>query len=122
MEPKPVQIRIYYLGGCPNRHTTVERVKKVLKELGVAWELREVQVNPNWASLLHFLGTPTVHINGIDIERSARTSNAFSASCRTYREGDQIDGAPSERMIREAVLEATSSGRSPQSATAGNFS
>jgi hypothetical protein len=106
MELGPVRIDIYYVGGCPNRQTTAERVREVLNELCVVGEVREVQINPKWASLFHFLGSPTVQINRLDVELSARASNAFNISCRTYRDGQLIDGAPSIEMIRQAVLEA----------------
>ena len=103
----PVRIEIYYVAGCPNRQTPVNRVKAVLSALGVVGELREVQINPNWASVLHFIGSPTVHVNGRDIEPSARTSNEFSVSCRTYREEELVEGAPSKKLIRQAILEAS---------------
>jgi hypothetical protein len=106
MESKPVRIEIYYTDGCPNRSTTVKRVWDVLEELAVAGELREVRVHPPLASVRGFLGTPTVHVNGIDIEPSAQTSNWSGVICRAYRDGEQIDGAPSKRLIRQAILDA----------------
>jgi hypothetical protein len=106
MESKPVQIEIYYTAGCPNRHTTVKRVWEVLNELSIAAEMREVRVHPPLASVRGFLGPPTVHVNGIDIEPSARTSNWSGIMCRTYRDGEQIDSASSKQLIRQAILEA----------------
>jgi hypothetical protein len=103
--PESVRVEIHYVGGCPNRHITVERISEVLKELGVAAEVREVKVGPTWASVLGFLGSPTVYINGIDIEPSARTSNR-GLMYRTYRDGEQIEGAPSKQLIRQALLNA----------------
>jgi hypothetical protein len=89
MESKSVRIEIYYTAGCPNRRITVERVREVLKELSLAAEVREVKVHPPLASVRGFLGTPTVHVNGIDIEPSARTANWSGIMCRTYRDGEQ---------------------------------
>jgi hypothetical protein len=109
MESKSVRIEIYYTGGCPNRRITLKRIWEVLKELGIAGEVREVRVAPTVASAFGFLGSPTIHLNGIDIEPSARTSHWSGVRCRTYREGEEIDGAPSKQLIRQALLEADNS-------------
>ncbi|MEO7144953.1 MAG: hypothetical protein ABI165_15760, partial [Bryobacteraceae bacterium] len=50
-----------------------------------------------------FLGSPTVRIDGVDIERSARQRTSFGMMCRTY---DGSGGVPSEELIRRAITEA----------------
>jgi hypothetical protein len=96
MELRSVRIEIYYTAGCPNRRIAVERVREVLRELAIAGKVREVMVHPPLASVRGFLGTPTVHVN----------ANWSGIICRTYRDGEQIDGAPSKLLIRQAILEA----------------
>jgi hypothetical protein len=108
MGSKPIRIEIYYIGGCPNRRITEKRVWEVLKELNVAAEVREVIVDPLFA-VPGFLGSPTVHVNGIDVEPSARTSKWMGLNWRTYREGSQIDSAPSKQLIRQALLDTDAS-------------
>lgn len=100
-------IEVFYIDGCPNHVPTVERVKAVLKDLGVAGQLVESEVgDPATVSALRFLGSPTVQINGVDVEPSARTSNQFGFMCRTYLNGPRREGIPSRALIREALLEA----------------
>ena len=106
MGPKAVRINVYYSGGGFACAETVNRIGEVLRELGVAGDVRAIPINPIWASFLHFVGSPTVHVNGRDIEPSARMSSAVGFSYRTYRNGQQIEGVPSKTMIREALLEA----------------
>jgi hypothetical protein len=102
-----VRIEVFYIEGCPNREPTVERVKAMLKDLGVAGEVVESPVHdPVTAPALRFLGSPTVQINGVDVEPSARTSNQFGFMCRTYLSGPRREGIPSRALIREALLEA----------------
>jgi hypothetical protein len=55
----------------------------------------------NAARELRFLGSPTVRINGMDIEPSARSRNYYGMMCRTYDGG----GVPPEDLIRMAVSE-----------------
>ena len=105
MESKSVRIEIYYTAGCPNRRITEKRLGEVLKELDLAAEIKEVRVDPQFP-VPGFLGSPTVHVNGIDIEPSARTSHWSGSIFRAYREGNQIDSAPSKELIRQAILAA----------------
>jgi hypothetical protein len=104
-----LQIGIYYLGGCPNGQTTVERVRKALKELNVVANVREVRVDTVFVPALIFRGSPTVLVNGVDVEPSARTSEWTGIYWRTYRDGEVIEGSPSVRLIRQAILDADGS-------------
>ena len=108
MESKPIRIEIFYIAGCPNRRVTERRVWEVLKELDLAAEVREVKVDPKLA-VPGFLGSPTVHVNGVDIEPSARASKWIGLIWRTYREADEMNGAPSKQLIRQALLDADTS-------------
>mgnify|MGYP002380171561 CR=1 FL=1 len=102
-----MKIEVFYIDGCPNHLPTVERVKTMLEDLGVAGEVVESAVDdPATASAVRFLGSPTVQINGVDVEPSARTSKHFGLMCRTYLNGPQREGIPPQALMREALLEA----------------
>jgi hypothetical protein len=73
-----VQIRILGSEGCANTPPTVELVKCVVEDLGILVNIETVMVGTQeQAQELRFLGSPTVQIDGIDIEPSARDSVAF---------------------------------------------
>jgi hypothetical protein len=99
-------IEVFYLEGCPNHQPTVDRVKHVLEEMGMPADVRERLVTEAGSvGTIQFLGSPTVHINGIDVEPSARTSTQFGFGCRTYLDGQRREGLPPAELIREALLE-----------------
>ena len=50
-----------------------------------------------------FLGSPTVRINGVDVEPSAHQRTSFGLMCRTY-EGN--GGVPPEELIDRAITES----------------
>jgi hypothetical protein len=108
MGSKPIRIEIYYTAGCPNRNTTAKQVWEVLKELDLVAEVREVKVDPKLA-VPGFLGSPTIHVNGVDIEPSARTLKWMGLIWRTYREAGEMNSAPSKQLIRQALLDADAS-------------
>ncbi|MGH9366490.1 MAG: hypothetical protein ACRD3M_02300 [Thermoanaerobaculia bacterium] len=49
--------------------------------------------------------TLSIRIDGVDVEPSARTSEQFGLTCRTYREGRRLQGAPSQELIERALRE-----------------
>lgn len=77
-ESGTVQIRVLCSEGCANAHPTVELVKNVAQELNIPINMEIVTVGTQeQAQELRFLGSPTVQIEGFDIETSARDSLAF---------------------------------------------
>jgi copper chaperone CopZ len=102
-----MKIEVFYFDGCPNHRLTVERVKESLKQEGLAAEVVEVNVRDDAdARSAGFLGSPTVRIDGLDVEHSARLSKEFGMMCRTYTEGGRRVGLPSRQLIRTALREA----------------
>jgi len=72
---KNVQIRILCSEGCANTAPTVELVKNVAQDLNIPVNIEMVMVGTQeQARELRFLGSPTVQIDGLDIEPSARDS------------------------------------------------
>lgn len=71
-------VRILYTEGCANTPQTLQRVRDVAQEMGVPIELDLVQVTTQeQADEFRFLGSPTVQINGQDIDPAARAASAF---------------------------------------------
>jgi len=103
-----MRVEVLYFEGCPNLAPTVERVRAELLSQGVTEEIEGVKIhNQAEAEALGFLGSPSVRINGLDIEREARNLKSFGMSCRTYLEGTVRSGLPSSDMIRRALNEQT---------------
>jgi copper chaperone CopZ len=104
-----MKIEFLYFDGCPNHLLMLERVKECLDLEGLAAEVVEVNVPDDpTARSLGFLGSPTVRIEGLDIEPSARLSKEFGMMCRTYTdtEGCTRVGLPSRQLIQTALREA----------------
>lgn len=97
-----MKVEVLYFNGCPNHLPAAERVRAVLRHERVAAEVLEVEVrDESEAKALGFPGSPTIRINGMDIERAARGSADTGFACRRYP-----GGLPAEEMIRAAVREA----------------
>jgi hypothetical protein len=97
-----MKTELLYFSGCPNHLPAAERVRAILRQEGVSGELSEVEVkDESAAQALAFPGSPTIRINGVDIEPGARGAAHVGFACRRYP-----GGFPSEEMIRAAVREA----------------
>ena len=63
---------------CPSTPKTVELIEKCILELGINVDFQKVLVaTQEEAEAWRFLGSPTVQVNGIDIDPSARDSTVF---------------------------------------------
>lgn len=73
-----IQVRILCSKGCANTPPTLELVKNVAQDLNISVNVEIVMVGTQkQAHELRFLGSPTVQIDALDIEPSARDSVAF---------------------------------------------
>ena len=97
-----MKIEILYFDGCPHFPPARELVRAIVREEGVQAEVSEIDVKDASAALsLRFIGSPTIRINGLDIEVDARNVTGVALACRCYPHG-----LPSEAMIRAALKEA----------------
>ena len=103
MQKSSPRIEIFYFAGCPNHAPTVSLAREVLGELGLEAELREVSVETLAdAEAQRFIGSPSVRVNGKDIEPEAEGRTDFSLSCRIYSTG----GVPPKQLLIEALQES----------------
>jgi hypothetical protein len=96
-----MRVEVLYFEGCPNHAPAVERVRAELVSHGLPKEIEEIEIHDQTeAESLGFLGSPTVRVNGLDIEPEARNLKSYAMSCRTYLEGAVHSGLPSNELIR----------------------
>ena len=93
-------IDILYFEGCPNQAPTLKVVRDVLRHLGADAVVREIEVkSAEDASRLRFFGSPTVQVEGEDIDPAVRGRLDYSFSCRMYGK----TGTPSRELLEHAV-------------------
>ena len=97
-------IEVLYFEGCPNVEPTVALARDVAAELGIAAEIREVEVRDEAdAKRLRFLGSPTVRVNGVDIDPEAVARTDYAFSCRMWG----TSGVPPRELMLSALHAAT---------------
>src|SRR6266851_1419063 len=102
-----MKIEILYFDGCPNHKPAAERVRQLLREEDVSAAVLEVNVSDaSIAQRVGFLGSPSVRVNGLDVEPEARTAREYGLMCRTYSVDGRREGLPSREILRQAIREA----------------
>ncbi len=80
-----MKVEILYFEGCPHHSPTVELVKEVLTECGLPAVPEQIEVRDAIeAERLCFPGSPTVRVDGEDIEAGVQDRREYALSCRMY--------------------------------------
>jgi phosphopantothenate synthetase len=98
----PMKIEVLYFKGCPNYVPAIARLRTVLSQEGLPADVLEIEVkDESDAKALNFFGSPTIRVDGSDIEPVSRNMRETGFACRCYP-----GGLPPEEMIRVALKEA----------------
>ena len=99
-----MEIRILTIEGCPNALDAENLVRELLDSEGLEARVAVVLVDEaDQAGAPGFLGSPTVQVDGVDVEASRREEQDFCFSCRVYRTPSGVTGTPPHEMIRAAL-------------------
>jgi protein-disulfide isomerase len=101
-----MRVEVLYVADCPARAPAVEMLAGVFAEAGMTAEIQQVLVRDEaMARQLRFRGSPTIRIDGRDVENTPAGAATFGVCCRLYR-GSPLAGVPPLAMIQRAVREA----------------
>ncbi len=109
-----MNVQVLYFVGCPNHAPAVDLAREIIAELRLDVDVQELEVtSADDLAGLRFLGSPTIQINGIDVDPEADGRTDFGFGCRTY------DGAgvpPRELLV--AALKSAAAAPDPSGRTA----
>ena len=96
-----MKIEFYYFDGCPSHEPAFENLQEVLIEKGIESEIETIKVNsPEDAERLNFQGSPSIRINGKDIEGK---EEGYSYSCRVFEIEGNLTGVPTKEYLLEKI-------------------
>ncbi len=99
-----------YFDGCPNHEALLESLREAVRSSGVDADIELVRVEDDAAAERErFLGSPTVRVDGEDIEPGAGARADFGLKCRLFATPGGLRGVPPDEWILAALLRGTRS-------------
>lgn len=105
-----MKIRLLKFDGCPNVEPTRRLIEEAIERLGVEASLDLIEVTEETAPSERFFGSPTVQVDGVDVDPAAREREDYAMSCRRYATDGGPEGVPPRAMIEAALAGDSSPG------------
>ena len=99
-----MKVEVLFFDGCPNHEALLPHLRELLQADGGSAEVHLVRVeDADTAEREHFLGSPTVRIDGEDVEPGAGERTDFGLKCRLFRTPDGVQGMPADEWVLAAL-------------------
>jgi hypothetical protein len=103
---EPRRVELLAFDGCPSCDALLAGVRELLQRSGAHAQLSVRRVQDDAiAQRERFLGSPTVRVDGHDIEPGANDRTDYGMTCRLYRTPDGLVGAPPLAWLEAALAE-----------------
>jgi hypothetical protein len=101
-----VIVELLYFDGCLNHEALLPHLQEIIDRAGVHATIEQTRVDDDAAAQSHrFLGSPTVRVNGRDVEPGADQRDDFGIKCRLYPTPDGLRGTPIDDWLVAALAE-----------------
>ncbi len=99
-----VNIGVLFIEGCPGVSSITDSITDIIAEDAVDADVTLILIEtPEDARRFHFTGSPTVRINGRDVDSNMKTIKDYGLRSRYYYVNGNKSDHPSKSMIREAI-------------------
>lgn len=100
----PLKVELLYFDGCPNHAALLPRLRELLASARVDADIELVRVaDADAAERERFLGSPTVRIDGEDVEPGAGGRTDFGLKCRLFATPNGLRGMPADEWVLAAL-------------------
>ena len=93
-----------YVDGCPNFEALLPHLRELLSSSRPSTDIELVRVeDADVAQRERFLGSPTLRIDGEDVEPGAEEQTDFGVKCRLFVSPEGLRGMPADEWVLAAV-------------------
>lgn len=98
------RIELLWFQDCPNHPGARALIEDVVAELGVRADIRSVEVaDDTIAERIRFPGSPTIRVDGVDIEPGFADGDDCTPRCRVYATSAGLRGLPEREWLVAAL-------------------
>jgi hypothetical protein len=99
-----MEIELLYFDGCPSHEAFEPRLRALIAEAGLDVQIRPRRVESDAAAESErFLGSPTLRVDGVDIDPGAGDRSDYGLKCRLYPTEQGLRGAPPDAWVLDAL-------------------
>jgi len=99
-----MKIELLSFDGCPNHERLLERLPRLLAGAGVTVPVTVRTIaDAEAAEHARFLGSPSLRIDGRDVEPDSARRTDYGLKCRIYHTAAGISGLPPDEWILAAL-------------------
>ncbi len=98
-----IRVEFLFWKECPSHEKALSRLKSALQKIGIDYEIKVIEVKTeDDAKRWQFPGSPTIRINGADIQPETSKGN-YSLSCRAYIIEGKVLPVPTEDFLIKSI-------------------
>jgi len=97
-------VEMLHTKDCPNAAEFLARLRALVADAGVSEPVQVRRIDDaEQAQRERFLGSPTVRVNGRDVDPGAGRREDYGLSCRLYAGTDGLRGTPPDEWVLTAL-------------------
>ena len=101
MTPK---VELLWFSDCPNRAAARALLQDVIANVAPDTPIRQIDAtDPDTATAFRFPGSPTIRVDGRDVDPNYVDPGDYTPRCRLYRTVDGLRPLPERRWIEDAL-------------------
>ena len=102
-----MRVEVLYFDGCPSHEAFLPRLRELLAQAGIDDRVELCRVESvEAAERERFLGSPSLRIDGVDVDPTAGERTDYGLQCRLYRTPAGQQQAPADEWVLAALYRA----------------
>lgn len=110
------KVQLLWFDGCPNHEAARTTLTEVLRDMAPGTPIEDIDASdPEVAAAHRSPGSPTIRVDGRDVDPGFQDPGDYTPRCRVYWTPDGLRGAPARSWIEDALRSrATGTAGEPQ--------
>jgi hypothetical protein len=99
-------VEVLWFADCPHGRAALRLVREVVAQRAPGSTIRAIDAtDPRVAERVRFPGSPTIRVNGRDVQPDFVDPGDYTPRCRLYRHGAALRSMPPRVWIEAALLD-----------------